>query len=120
MNEKAFFRIMDRPIAFHRCFVDLTGSVTAALFLSQAVDWQHWLPKEAGGWWHKTREDWTEETGLSRREQESARRKLRQLGVLEEQRTGAPARLLYRVNRQQLNALLNAMMRGSAPLAKVN
>lgn len=120
MNEKAVFRIMDRPIAFHRCFVDLTGSVTAALFLSQALDWQHWLPKEPGGWWLKTREDWTEETGLSRREQETARRKLKEIGVLEEKRAGRPAKLLYRVNRGQLNALLNAMVRNSIPEAKVN
>ena len=30
-------QLLDRPIAFHRCFVTLTGSVTAALMLSQAL-----------------------------------------------------------------------------------
>lgn len=108
----ASLKLLDRPIAFHRCFVDLTGSVTTALFLSQAVDWQNWLPEEPDGWWHKTRVDWTEETGLSRREQETARRNLKRLGLLEEKRAGAPTRLLYRINRQQLNRLLNAMARG--------
>ena len=29
--------LLDRPIAFQRIFVNLTGSINAALFLSQAV-----------------------------------------------------------------------------------
>ena len=33
----AILNTLDRPIAFHRCFVTLTGSVTVALMLSQAV-----------------------------------------------------------------------------------
>ena len=55
----------DRPIAFHRCFVTLTGSVTAALMLSQAMYWQK-RTKDPEGWWCKTVEEWTEETGMTR------------------------------------------------------
>ena len=65
-------QLLDRPIAFHRCFVTLTGSVTAALMLSQALYWQRRC-KEPEGWWYKTLEEWTEETGLNRRETEAAR-----------------------------------------------
>ncbi|MCI0653670.1 MAG: hypothetical protein L0Y39_04230 [Methylococcaceae bacterium] len=116
----SFLRLFDRPIAFHRCFVDLTGSVTAALFLSQAVYWQKRVPDEPEGWWHKTREEWAEETGLSRREQESARQILKQLRVLEEKRAGVPARLLYRVDNPGLSSLLNAMIDGSEPAGDVS
>jgi hypothetical protein len=31
--------LLDRPIAFHRIFVELTGSVLAAVMLSQAFYW---------------------------------------------------------------------------------
>ncbi len=95
----------DRPIAFHRCFVTLTGSVTAALMLSQAMYWQK-RTKDPEGWWWKTMEDWTEETGLSRKEQESARRRLRNAGLLEEERRGVPARLYFRVDHSVLEPLL--------------
>ena len=40
---------------------------------------------------------WTQETGLSRWEQETARRALRRAGLLEERRLGMPAKLWFRV-----------------------
>lgn len=98
----------DRPIAFHRCFVTLTGSVTAALMLSQAMYWQK-RTQDPEGWWWKTMEDWTEETGLSRKEQESARRRLRNAGLLEEERRGVPARLYFRVDLSILDGLLQSI-----------
>jgi len=106
----AFLKLLDRPIAFHRCFIDLTGSVTAALFLSQAMYWQKRLSEEPDAYWHKNRAEWTDETGLSRREQETARQILKRLGVLEEQRTGVPARLMYRVDHPKLSGLLNTLI----------
>ena len=98
-------RLLDRPIAFHRCFVTLTGSITAALMLSQAVYWQQ-RTKHEDGWWFKTRDEWTEETGMRRREQETARRRLRQLGLLHEERRGVPAQLWYWVDETRLLELL--------------
>lgn len=88
---------LDQPIAFHRCFVTITGSITAALMLSQALYWQHCC-KDPEGWWWKTLEEWIEETGLNRRELSLARRKLQLLGILDEKRTRTPAKLWYRLN----------------------
>ena len=105
-------QLLDRPIAFHRCFVTLTGSVTAALMLSQALYWQRRC-KEPEGWWYKTLEEWTEETGLNRRETEAARIKLRALEVLEEKRTGSPAKLWYRID---LNTLEQALCGVTQPV----
>ena len=93
--------LLDRPIAFHRCFVDITGSVTAALMLSQAIYWQK-RTKDHDGWWYKTRDEWTEETGLSRYEQEGARKRLRKLGLMQERLRGVPATIWYRVNEERL------------------
>lgn len=96
MDKRLILGMLDRPVAFHRIFVDLTGSVTAALFLSQAL---YWSGKGAGDdEFYKTMEEWQDETGLSRSEQESARRILRQKGVLEEQKKGIPAKVYYRIN----------------------
>ncbi len=94
-------QLLDRPIAFHRCFVTLTGSVTAALMLSQALYWQRRC-KDPEGWWYKTRDEWAEETGLGRYEQEGARKRLRKLGMLQEHLRGVPATVWYRVNEERL------------------
>jgi len=74
--------LFGRPVAFHRCFVKLTGSVHAALMLSQALYWLN--PERQGqsrakedGWFWKSREEWEVELGLSRWEQETARKQLR-------------------------------------------
>jgi len=92
---------LDRPIAFHRVFVELTGSVAAALMLSQAVYWSK-RTSDAGGWFYKTRDDWEQETGLTRREQETARKALRKADVWDEKRVGVPAQLHYRLKVENL------------------
>ena len=116
-------QLLDRPIAFHRCFVNLTGSVTAALMLSQALYWQQ-RAKSDDGWWFKTRDDWTEETGMSRREQEGARKKLRNLGILREDLRGVPATLWYKVDETRLLEaianLSNTVVSDSSPPAPVS
>jgi len=116
-------QLLDRPIAFHRCFVTLTGSVTAALMLSQALYWQQ-RAKSDDGWWFKTRDDWTEETGMSRREQEGARKKLRNLGILREDLRGVPATLWYKVDETRLLEVIanlsNTVVSDSSPPAPVS
>lgn len=95
------FRIMfERPIAYHSYFADLFG-VCAAVFLSQALYWSK-IKKGEDGWFYKTREDWKYETGLTRDEQETSRKKLVKFGVLEEKLGGNPARMYYRTNLQPL------------------
>ncbi|WP_421174134.1 hypothetical protein [Aeromonas enteropelogenes] len=100
---------LDRPIAFHRPFVTLSGSVTAALFLSQAMYWSKRCKEGADGqnWFYKTQAEWEEETGLSRREQEGARKALRSIGVLVEKREGIPAKLYFRIDYGALEVALN-------------
>lgn len=89
--------IFDLPVSFHRCLVPVTGGVTAALMLSQAIWTSQTIEPSANGWFSRSQEQWTEETGLSRWEQETARRALRSAGFLEERRVGMPAKLWFRV-----------------------
>ena len=100
--------LLGRHIAFHRRLVDLTGSVKAALLLSQSIYWTRRGRDVAksGGWFHKTAEQWTWETGLSSKEQSSARDALKVLALVEERRTGIPARLHFRLNAEQLGRQL--------------
>ena len=67
--------LLGRHIAFHRRLVDLTASVKAALLLSQTIYWtRHGRDiARTGGWFLKTTEQWEMETGLSAKEQTTAR-----------------------------------------------
>lgn len=94
-----------RVIAFHPLISQITRDIKAALFLCQLMYWSD-KGEDIRGWIWKTQEQWTTETTLTRREQESARAKLRTLRLLEEARRGTPAKLYFRVNWGTLFALL--------------
>jgi len=100
--------LLGRHIAFHRRLVDLTSSVKAALLLSQSAYWtRHGRDiAQTGGWFHKTTEQWEMETGLSAKEQATAREVLRGLALLDDQRMGIPARLHFRLNVDELGMRL--------------
>lgn len=89
--------VFDAPVSFHRCLVPVTGGVTAALMLSQAIWTTQGLDPAADGWFMRSQEEWMQETGLSRWEQQTARRTLREAGLMLERRAGMPARLWFRV-----------------------
>lgn len=95
MKTDLFLKSQDRSISFRPIFVPLTGSITGALMLSQATYWQNRCQHEDGFWW-KTYAEWSEETGMTRRELDTARRNCGSL--LEVQRRGNPSRNWYRVN----------------------
>ena len=100
--------LLGRHIAFHRRLVDLTDNVKAALLLSQSIYWTRRGRDIArnGGWFHKTTEQWSWETGLSAKEQSSARGALKVLDLVDERLLGIPARLHFRLNTEQLGSLL--------------
>jgi hypothetical protein len=107
--------LLDRPIAFHRCFAQISGSVLAGLMLSQAVYWSK-RTKNESGWFWKTQHEWFKETFMNRSEQERARRKLREKGFMEEKRRGVPAKNYYRVRMEAVkSALLSEQARFGPP-----
>jgi hypothetical protein len=107
--------VFDSPVSFHRCLVPVSGGITPALLLSHAIWTTQSLDAEHAGWFTKSQVQWTEETGLSRWEQETARRALRQAGLLEERRLGMPARLWFRVCAPAVWAALRAQVGTMAP-----
>jgi hypothetical protein len=97
ISPELLLEVFDIPVSFHRCLVPVTGGVTPALMLSHAIWITQTLDIASGGWFICSQEQWTQEIGLTRWEQETARRALRRAGLLEERRLGMPARLWFRV-----------------------
>lgn len=102
-----------QTITFHRVFVDITGSINAALMLSNAIYWTNRLPPERDGWFYKTREEWQAETGLTRHEQDKARQQLTSIGILETRRAkisdeGVTA-IWFRIDQQTLSKCLDQL-----------
>lgn len=94
-------QLLDRPIAYHRIFARMTGSVTAGVMLSQAFYWSK-LPtvQKRGGWFYKSATEWEEETCLSAQEQRTARKRLSAFDWWQEDKrkaNGAPT-IHYRIN----------------------
>jgi hypothetical protein len=103
-----FFALLgDRPVAYHPMIARVLGDVKQALFVCQLLYW-HDKGKLPEGWIWKKQDDWTEETGLSRYEQETARKHLKAKGVLEEDLRGIPATLHYKLNLDRLYELVEA------------
>jgi hypothetical protein len=97
--------ILTRPIAFHRMFVSVGGSVGAGVFLSQLLYWSE-RSNDPNRWVYKTAADWFDETGLSRREVDTVRKALRTKGVIEEKLTGVPPVTHYRIEWEKLTPAL--------------
>ena len=92
--------LFEKPIAFHRIFAQIMGSASGGLFLSQLVYWSQSMKRRQ---FYKTLNDWRDETMLSRREIEKARKKLEAVEILEVERKGVPARLFFKLNHDKLN-----------------
>ena len=106
ISTELLLEVFDLPVSFQRCLVPITGGVTAALMLSQAIWTSQASDPAANGWFSKSQDQWTDETGLSRWEQETARRALRSAGFVEERRVGMPSKLWFRVRPE---AVLHAL-----------
>lgn len=95
----------DRPIAFNRHYVSLGCGINGSLMLSQMVYWSK-RTKDQNGYFYKTQDEWLEETGLTRYEQEGARKRLKELGFISEHKHGVPCKVHFKVNHECLYSAL--------------
>ncbi len=95
---------LGRVVAYHPALNAVTGGVKATIFLEQLLYWRG-LGDNPHGWVYKKQSELEEETGLGRREQESARAALVERGLLEERKKTAPPTVHYRVNVDRLEEL---------------
>lgn len=91
----------DQPIAFNKHYVFIGCGINGALMLSQLVYWTS-RTKDTNGWIYKDHHEWTLETGLTRKEQHTARKALKELGFISEKKNGVPPRVYFRVERENL------------------
>jgi hypothetical protein len=107
------------PVAFHAAYARIAGSISAGLFLSQAVFIQKsriqksTITDERGiehaGFWYHSRQQWEEETHMTRWEQEAARKALIERKLLQEALVGLPAKLYFRINLNRVKAAVIAL-----------
>ena len=110
LSASQLLAMFSRPISFHRKLVDVTGSVTSAIMLGQAIFWSD-ITADPEGWFYKSQEEWKKETGMNRSEQEGARKTLRALGFWEENYERLTHRLWFRVNPDKFKEVAEALLK---------
>jgi hypothetical protein len=99
--------LLGPSLAFHRTLAAIGGGVHAGLMLSRALHLTRLHRKRRlEAWVHGSAARWSDEIGLTRREQETARRNLVRTDLWEETLAGIPPRLMVRVRLDRLLSLL--------------
>lgn len=96
-KESIIGQFFKRPIAYHPIIAKAFDSVKLGIFWSQLYYW-HDKGSDQDGWIYKTRTEIYDETGLSRKEQETARKLGLKLGIIEEKLSGRPATLHFKID----------------------
>ncbi|MDD2855727.1 MAG: hypothetical protein PHU01_09380 [Desulfuromonadaceae bacterium] len=96
--------VSSRQVQYYPDLVPILGGVTATILFGQLL---YWRGKEASqdGWLFKSQAEIQQETALTRDEQETARKKMRETGVLRELKKGIPCRLWYWLDLDKVNEL---------------
>lgn len=96
------------PIMYVNKYNKLTGknNVKIALFISYLLTLENYTADE-DKWFSKTAEEIANETGLSRKEQVSVRKKLCKLNIINEKISGLPGKLHFKLNHKSLQEALN-------------
>jgi hypothetical protein len=104
-DEKFLEQAFERPVAYRPVIAKALGSVKLGLLISQLYYWKD-KGNDEDGWIYKTRDAIYDETALSRSEQETAREKAREMGILSEIRKGIPRKVYYKINIADLAKIL--------------
>lgn len=104
MNPSTMLKNTGRAIAYRPNLARLFGGVIAEIFFEQIFYWQDKADHVLGV--YKTQEELEIETGLSRKEQETARKLLREKGVLIETHKRLEHRMYYKIDCEKLDELL--------------
>lgn len=106
MSLSASLADVGRPVAYYPRLARFFGSVNVAILFAQLHYWQQRSDSELGV--YKTSEDLEKETGLSYREQVTARKHLRSQNFLIETHRRLEHRVYYRLDMDALDAAFEA------------
>jgi hypothetical protein len=97
---------LKRSIAFHPFIARAFDSINLAILWQQIY---YWTDKghDPDGWIYKTQIDITEETGLSRKNQETTRKLGEKLGVLESKRMGVQGVVHFRIDLEKAYEIID-------------
>lgn len=104
MKPSEMLKNTGRVISYRPNLARLFGGVIAEVFFEQIFYWQDKTDSNLGV--YKTQEELEIETGLSRKEQETARKLLREKGVLIETHKRLEHRMYYKIDCEKLDELL--------------
>lgn len=96
------------PVAFFPKLASYLDSVTAGVFLCQMIYWHDKATSELGV--YKTADEIQEETGLTYREQSTARKKLTSLGLIEETNKRLEHRIYFKFNPEAFDEWLSGCL----------
>lgn len=113
MNPSMALQLVGRPVAFYPSLSKHVGGIKACLFLCQLLYWSDKSSNPLGV--YKSTDDWQEETGLSYREQSSARKELRKRGLIVETHKRLEHRIYYRIDFAVFDELLLAIEQNVSP-----
>lgn len=120
MSHYKTIQALGTPVVLHSNLTKFLGSITASAFLSHIMYWSDKTDNALGV--YKSCEQITDETGLSKKEQMTARKILRELGLIVETHKRLEHRLYYRFEPQAFDAWFEANLakcqKASSPSAK--
>lgn len=101
--KEVLLALNQQPIAVYPIYIDITGSVTAGVLLSQVM---YWDSKMKGKAFYKNDASFMEETRLTQSEFKTAKKIISGLSFLNIERKGAPYRTWYEVDHDELFVVL--------------
>ena len=113
MSFSQYLRQLGQPIAYYPQLAKPLGGVTAAILFGQLFFWQDKSSTPFGV--YKTQADLEQETGWSRREQETARKKLVELGILVETHKRLEHRIYFKLDLAKFDALMDDIREATNP-----
>ena len=115
MKPSELLRIIGKPIAYYPQLAKPLGGVNASLLFGHFFYWNDKGRSELGV--YRTADEIEVETGLSRDEQRTARRKLRERGVLIETEKRIEHRIYYKLDLARFDEIISQSGSGDFPIA---
>ncbi len=115
MKPSELLRIIGKPIAYYPQLAKPLGGVNASLLFGHFFYWNDKGRSELGV--YRTADEIEVETGLSRDEQRTARRKLRERGVLIETEKRIEHRIYYKLDLDRFDEIISQSGSGDFPIA---
>ena len=117
MKPSELLHIIGKPIAYYPQLAKPLGGVNASLLFGHFFYWKDKGHSELGV--YRTADEIEVETGLSRDEQRTARRKLRERGVLIETEKRIEHRIYYKLDLDRFDEIISQSGSGDFPIDEV-